>query len=48
MIGVSATQFNTQYDDKMSDDAMNIDDKEINWTFSVGVLGRFDMLGATR
>ena len=45
VVGVSATQFNTQYDDKMSDHAMDIDDKEINWTFSVGVLGRFDMFG---
>jgi hypothetical protein len=47
VIGVSATQFNTQYDDAM-DHAMDIRDKQINWTFSVGVLGRFDTFRATR
>lgn len=42
VIGVSATQFNTQYDDEM-DVELDIDDKELSWTVSVGVLGRFDM-----
>ena len=42
VLGASATMFNHQYDDTMSDDAMAIDDKAINWTFSAGILGRFD------
>ena len=48
VIGASATMFNHQYDDKMSDDAMEIDGKEVNWTFSAGLLGRFDTFGTTR
>jgi len=29
--------FRHQYDDRMSDDAMAIDDEEVNWTFSAGI-----------
>ena len=46
VIGASATRFNTQYD--KDDNAMSIDDREINWTFSAGVIGRFDAFATTR
>jgi hypothetical protein len=41
MIAASASMFNnvTMGD---SDDAMSIRDKQVNWTFSAGILGRFD------
>lgn len=44
VIGASASVFNHQYDD--NDDAMRIRDREIHWTFSAGLLGRFDTLGS--
>jgi hypothetical protein len=47
VISASAAMFNTQYDEKMSDDAMALDDRQINWTFTAGVLGRFDAFGST-
>lgn len=48
VIGASATRFDHQYFDKMSDASAPLDDQRINWTFSAGVLGRFDLLGTTR
>lgn len=48
VIGASAAMFNNYYDDVESDDAMEINDREVNWTFSAGVMGRFDAFGTTR
>ena len=48
VIGASAAMYNHQYTDAMPDDAMELDGKKINWTFSVGVLGRYDAFGSTR
>jgi hypothetical protein len=48
VIGASAAMFNSQYDDVESEVAMEIDDKQLNWTFSAGVMGRFDAFGTTR
>lgn len=45
VIGTSATVYRTQYDDAMSDNARDIDDKSVNWTITAGVLGRFDVFG---
>jgi hypothetical protein len=41
MLAASASMFNnvTMGD---SDDAMSIRDKQVSWTFSAGILGRFD------
>ena len=46
VIGTSATVYRTSYDDAMSDNARDIDDKSVNWTVTAGVLGRFDVFGA--
>ena len=48
VIGASATMFDHKYYDKMSDDAVELDDKQVNWTFSAGLLGRFDVFGTAR
>ena len=45
MIGASATLFTHQHEDVMSDDGMELDDKKVNWTFSAGLIGRFDVFG---
>ena len=36
MIGASATMFTQEYDDSMSDRGKDIDDKQVNWTFTAG------------
>ena len=46
VIGASATLFTHQHIDKMSDAEMELDDKQLNWTFSAGLLGRFDVFAA--
>lgn len=48
VLGASASMYSDIHDDAMSEDPIAIDDKDINWTFSLGVLGRFDVFGATR
>jgi len=48
VIGASAAMFDHQYFDKMSDASAPLDGKKVSWTFSAGVLGRFDLLGTTR
>lgn len=48
VIGASATLYTHAYDDVMSDDGVELDDKKVNWTFSAGFLGRFDAFGSTR
>jgi hypothetical protein len=45
VLGASATMYRSIHDDTMSDDPIAIEDKDINWTFSLGVLGRFDAFG---
>ena len=32
----------------MTDNAVALDDKTVNWTFSAGLVGRFDMFGTKR
>jgi hypothetical protein len=48
VIGASATMFDHKYYDKMTDEAVALDDKKVNWTFTLGLLGRFDVFGTTR
>jgi len=48
VIGASATMFTHRTEDVMSDDALELDDKKVNWTFSAGLVGRFDVFGTTR
>lgn len=48
VIGAGATVYTHEYDDSMpsaSDDAVEIDDKKVNWTFSAGLQGRFNAFG---
>ena len=45
VLGVSASMYRTQYDDAMSENARNIDDKSVNWTIALGVQGRYDAFG---
>jgi hypothetical protein len=45
VLGASATMYRSLHDDTMSDDPIAIEDQDINWTFSLGVLGRFDAFG---
>jgi hypothetical protein len=40
--------FDHQYYDKMSDNAVELDAKKVNWTFSAGLVGRFDVFGTRR
>ena len=47
VIGASAT-LNTHEDTSMTSAYQEIDDKKVSWTFTAGVLGRFDLLGTRR
>ncbi len=47
VIGASAT-LNTHEDTSMTSAFEEIDDKKVSWTFTAGVLGRFDLLGTRR
>jgi len=48
VIGAGATVYTHEYDDTMSDEAQEIDDKKVNWNFSAGLQGRFDAFGSNR